>query len=456
MPDSTIYITYYQPDYEYIHREMAKSGVTLSLLWMEYCEQCHASGSIPYKQTQFYKYYRDFVHKTKATMHLEHRPGEIMEVDWAGQKVQMIDTDTGEPVKISIFVSVLPYSGYAYVEGFLSQNQENWTTAHVNAFNFFSGVTRILVPDNLKTGVIKNTRYETVINKTYLELAEYYGTAIIPARPRSPKDKATVEKSVNLVSTWILGALRNQQFLSLREFNEAVHKKLVEFNTKEFQMKDGCRALLFEEEKRYLLPLPEKPFEPATWKTATVQYNYHITVDHKNYSCPYEYIKKKVDVRISRNIVEIFFNGTRIASHPRLYGNSPQYSTVQEHMPLDHQKYVRWDGQRFKKWAGDIGPNTYAVVTSFLTSHKVEQQGYKSCMALLKLADKYSLIRLEKACKYSLSLTDRPSLKSVQIILRSGKDMTVKERDDTMAETTDCSSQYAFTRGPDYYRGGED
>jgi transposase len=446
--------SYQAPDYDYIHTEMAKSGVTLSLLWLEYCEQCRESGLIPYKHTQFYKYYQDFVHKTKATMHLEHKPGEIMEVDWAGQKLQIIDTDTGKPVKVSIFVSVLPYSSYVYVEGFLSQNQENWTTAHVNAYNYFGGVTRILVPDNLKTGVITNTSDDLVINKTYLELAEHYGTAIIPARPRSPKDKATVEKSVNIVSTWILGALRNQQFLSLRECNATIFEKLVEFNNKEFQMKDGCRASLFEREKIYLLPLPEKPYEPAIWKIATVQYNYHITVENKNYSCPYEYIKKKVDVRISRNIVEIFFSGTRIASHPRLHGHFPQYSTVQEHMPPNHQMYVRWDGERFRKWAGSIGPNTYTVVTAFLTSHKVEQQGYKSCMALLKLADKYSIKCIDEACKHALSFTKTPSLKSIQAIIRSGRDKSLI--DEPESEPTELSSQYAFTRGPEYYRKGDD
>jgi len=373
-------ISYQMPDYEYIHREMAKSGVTLSLLWVEYCDHCRGSGLIPYKQTQFNKYFRDFVHKTKATMHLEHKPGEIMEVDWAGKQIHMTDTDTGEPVKVSVFVAVLPYSGYAYVEGFLSQNQENWTAAHVNAYNYFGGVTRILVPDNLKTGVIKNTANETIINKTYLELSEHYGTAIIPARPYSPKDKATVEKSVNIVSTWILAALRNQQFLSLRELNGAIHEKLIEFNNKEFQRKEGCRASWFEEEKNYLLPLPERSYESATWKTATVQYNYHITVENKNYSCPYEYIKQKVDVRISRRIVEIFFNGMRIASHPKLYGHSSQYSTNHEHMPPDHQKYSLWNGERFKKWSRSFGMNTYTVVNFFLTREKVEQQGYKSCI----------------------------------------------------------------------------
>lgn len=452
MPANKSGVTYHIPDYEYIHREMAKSGVTLGLLWLEYCEECSESGLIPYKHTQFYKYYRDFVCKTKATMHLEHKPGEIMEVDWAGQKVIITDTDTGEPVKVSVFVSVLPYSGYAYVEGFLSQNQENWTVAHINAYRYFGGVTRILVPDNLKTGVIKNTVNETIINRTYLELAEHYGTAIIPARPYSPKDKATVEKSVNIVSTWILAALRNQQFLSLHELNEAIHDKLVEFNNKQFQKKEGCRASWFEEEKSYLLPLPEKPYEPAIWKTATVQYNYHITVDNRNYSCPYEYIRHKVDVRITRKIVEIFYQGTRIASHPRLYGNSPRYSTIEEHMPPNHRKYAKWDGERFRKWARNIGPNTYTVVNSFLTGHKVEEQGYKSCMTLLNMEVKHSPKCLEKACKRALSFTERPSLKSIRTILNS-RQKKLPENEPT-DEEADVSSQYAFIRGPDYYRDG--
>ena len=231
-------------------------------------------------------------------------------------------------------------------------------------------------------------------------------------------------------------------------------KKLAEFNNKEFQMKDGCRKSLFDNEKIYLLPLPEKSYEPAIWKIATVQYNYHITVENKNYSCPYEYIRKKVDVRISRNIVEIFFSGIRIASHPRLHGPFPQYSTVQEHMPPNHQMYIKWDGERFRKWARSIGPETYTVVNAFLTSHKVEQQGYKSCMTLLNLSDKYSTKCIEDACNHALSFTKTPSLKSIQAIIRASRNKLVLE--DKEPEQTDLSSQYAFTRGPDYYREGDE
>lgn len=446
-PSENAKLTYKMPDCEYLHREMAKSGVTLTLLWLEYCDQCRESGQIPYKSTQFYKHYSDYVRSTKATMHINRKPGEIMEVDWAGQTAGIVDTDTGKIIPAYVFVAALPYSGYAYVEAFLAQNQECWITAHINAYRFFGGVTRILVPDNLKTGVDKVTKSETTINKTYQEMAEHYGTAVIPCRVRAPKDKSTVEGSVGIISTWILAALRNQQFLSLRELNVAIWEKLTVFLEKPFQKKDGSRAVLFQEEKNFLLPLPAKQFELAAWKIATVQYNYHISVETQNYSVPFEYIKQKVDVRITKNVVEVFFEGNRICSHPRLYGRNNQYSTLEAHMPPEHQQYVAWNGERFKNWAAKVGQNTVTVVRLFLESHKVEQQGYKACMALLKLADKYSIERLEAACTKALSFTERPSYKSIQAILKSGRD---KIQEESVAPVS--SSEYGLTRGADYYR----
>jgi transposase len=258
-PASTRKPAYKIPDWEYVHKELAKSGVTLNLLWAEYCEQCRGSGEVPYKTSQFYFYYSEYVQKSKATMHINHKPGEIMEVDWAGQTAFIQNTDTGQPIKAFIFVAVLPYSGYTYVEAFLSQDQQSWIQAHVNAYGYFGGATRILVPDNLKTGITKHTRHETVVNKAYQEMAEHYRTAVLPARVRSPKDKATVEGNVGIISTWSTAALRNQQFLSLWELNAAIRPKLAEFNAKPFQKKEGSRATLFEEERLFLLPLPEHP-----------------------------------------------------------------------------------------------------------------------------------------------------------------------------------------------------
>ena len=439
---------YKMPDYEYVHREMAKSGMNLQLLWFEYCDKCSENGEIPYQLTQFKKYYREFVVKTKATMHINRRPGELLEVDWAGQTAMIIDTDTGEAIPAYVFVAAFPYSGYAYVGAFLSQNQESWITAHINMYSFFGGATRILVPDNLKTGVEKNTKSETLINKTYHEMAEHYGTAVIPARVRAPKDKPTVEGSVGIISTWILAAIRNQQFLSMRELNLAIKEKLHTFNHKPFQKKDGSRAVAFAEERLFLQPLPERTFELAVWKIATVQYNYHISVDNQNYSVPYEYIKQKVDVRITKNVVEVFSGGNRICSHPRLSGRPNQYDTTQAHMPPDHQKYVQWNGDRFRTWAAKIGANTAVMVNIFLTVNRVEQQGYKACMALLKLADKYSSERLESACAKALSYTPRPSFKSISAILKSGQDK-IENSELTSSKT----SEYGFVRGADYYKG---
>jgi transposase len=440
------------PDYEYVHREMQKSGATLNLLWLEYCDQCREAGEMPYKSTQFNKYYSDFLLKTKATMHLSHKPGEVMQVDWCGQTAFLIDTDTGELIKAYVFVAVLPYSSCAYVEAFLNRDQESWICAHTNAYRYFGGATRILTPDNLKTGVTKNSKDETVINRIYQEMAEHYGTAVLPARPFSPKDKGAVENTVGIVSTFILAALRNQQFFTLPELNQAIWGKLDEFNLKPFQKKTGSRASALEEEKPFLLPLPTHPFEMASWKVATVQFNYHISVESQNYSCPYEYIKQKVNVRLTKNAVEIFYDSNRIASHFRLYGRPNQYSTNEGHMPPDHQQYIQWNRKRFLSWAEKIGPHTMTVIQWFLQQYSVEQQGYKACMALLKLSDKHTPGRVEAACKRVLSFTPQPSLKSIQSVLRSGQDKLLQ--DDGSAPSLPDASAFGFTRGADYYGSG--
>ena len=441
--------SYKTPDYAYVHRELMKPGTTQQLLWMEYCDQCREAGEIPYQLTAFKKHYREYAAQTKATMHIHRKPGETMEVDWVGQTAQIMDCDTGEILDAYVFVAALPYSGYAYAEAFLSREQEAWTAAHVNAYSYFGGVARILVPDNLKTGVIKNTQSELVLNKSYQELAEHYGTAIMPARVRTPKDKATVEGSVGNISSFILAAIRNQKFFTLRELNETIRGKLHAFNHKPFQKKDGSRATWFAEEKAALLPLPRDPFELAVWKVATVAFNYHISVDEQFYSVPFDLIKRRVDVRLTRNVVEVLFEGNRICSHVRLYGRRGQYSTQEAHMPPDHQKYTQWNGERFRKWADKIGPNTAVVVEGILTGYKVEQQGYRACMALLKLEDQYSQQRLESACTRALEYSPRPSYKTIQLILKSGQDKIVQA-----AVTAPEPSPFGFTRGAGYYGKG--
>jgi hypothetical protein len=312
-------------------------------------------------------------------------------------------------------------------------------------------VARILVPDNLKTGVTKNTRAEVVLNKSYQEMAEHYGTAIIPARVHTPKDKATVEGAVGNVSSYILAAIRNQKFFTLRELNDVIRERLYAFNHKPFQKKDGSRATWFAEERASLLPLPRNPFELAEWKSATVAFNYHIAVDEQFYSVPFEYIKRRVEVRLTRSVLEVFFEGSRICSHVRLQGRRGQYSTQEAHMPPNHQQYLQWNGERFSKWAVKIGQNAAMVVESILAGYKVEQQGYRACMALLKLSDQYSPQRLESACAKALDYTSRPSYKAIATILKSGQDRISK---DTAASVE--PSAFGFTRGAEYYKGGDE
>lgn len=437
--------TYRMPDYDYVYREMQRNGVTLNLLWLEYCDVCITAGETPYQSTQFNKHYSDYLTKKNATMHLNHKPGELMQVDWAGDTISVTDTDTGEDIAAYVFVATLPFSGYSYVEAFFSMDQEAWTQAHVNAYRYFGGVSRIVQCDNLKTGVERHGRNDVELNRSYRELAEHYGTAVIPARVRAPRDKAMVEGTVGVISTYILAALRNARFLSLSKLNRAIWERLESFNHKPFQKKEGNRALLFEEEKPFLLPLPAKPYELATWKIATVSPNYHIAIDGMNYSVPYEYIRQKVDIRLTRDAVEVFYDGNRIGSHRRLYGRKNQYSTFEDHMPPNHQQYMQWNAERFIRWATKIGENTEKVIRAILSGYKVEQQGYKTCIALLKLHDKYTAQRLESACTKALSFTPKPTFKHIQAILASGQD---KPQDES---TNPISSQYGFTRGADYY-----
>ena len=437
------------PDCDYIHKELAKPSVTLSLLWHEYCDECRLAKEVPYMYTRFCTTYRTHVIANKATMRIHRKPGEKQEVDWAGNTAKIINNITGEIIKAYVFVTTLPYSGYSYVEAFTDMTTESWITAHINAYNYFDGVTKILVPDNLKTGVTKVEKHNNpIINKVYQEMAEHYDTVVIPARVRKPKDKSSVEGSVGVISTWILAALRHQQFFSLYDLNGSIKEKLVEFNQKPFQKKEGCRESVFlNEEKITLTPLPSTAYELSSWKIATVQFNYHISVDKMHYSVPYEYIKHKVDVRITKNIIEVFYKNNRICSHIRLNGRIGQYKTLPEHMPDNHKKYLEWNGERFVSWAGSIGPNTKLVIQSILASYKIEQQGYKACMGLLKAADKHSVSRLEAACTKALTYSPQPTYRSVKTILKTGSDKTSDESNKT------STSNHGFTRGSDYYRG---
>ena len=232
---------YTEPDYPYIHRELAKPGVTMALLWEEYCRKCHEAGETPYMSTQFGDKYRRWARVTKATMRIQHKPGDAMQVDWAGDTLPVYDPVTGEQSSAYLFVAVLPCSCYTYAEACEDMKTENWLACHVHAFQYFGGVTRLLIPDNCKTATTANTRYKTVLNRSYQELAEYYGTAIVPARVRKPQDKSAAETSVRFAQTWIIAALRERKFFSIREVNEAIMEKLEELNNRPFQRMAGMR-----------------------------------------------------------------------------------------------------------------------------------------------------------------------------------------------------------------------
>ena len=440
------------PDYAYIRKELLRNGVTKKLLWTEYIEDCRANGEEPLMYSQFCYHIQQDEQKHRATMHINRKPGEQVEVDWAGDPAKIIDPDTGEITEAWIFVGVMTYSQYAFVEAFINEQQKSWITAHVHMYEFFGGVTPILVSDNAPTATKRkqSDKYESVLIKSYEELAQHYNTAIIPARVRAPKDKPSVEGNVGHVSTWITAALRNEQFFSLEELNQEIRKKLKKYNAASFQKKEGSRQKLFlEDEKPLLMPLPATRFELAEHRTATVQFNYHIAVDKMYYSVPYQYIKDKVDVRVTDTTIEIFKDFRRIASHKRLYGRPGQYSTVLEHMPPDHQKYLEWNGDRFRKWAETIGINTYKVVNSILTSGRVEQQSYRACMGLLKLAERKSSQQLENACAKALQYSNSPSYKSIKNILAADRGA----KSEAPQKQTNESSQSGITRGARYYGG---
>jgi len=441
-PDSKVL-----PDFEYVHRELARKGVNLKLLWSDYASACKAADQNYLQYAQFCVRYRKFAQKSKATMHINHKPGEKCSVDWAGTTINFYDRETGEELPAYLFVGVLNCSKYIFAQAFPSQKITHWISAHVQMFNYFQGVPRIIVPGNCKTAVVKASLDDPQLNRSYMEMAEHYHCAIVPARPRKPKDKPAAEKSVDIATTWILAALRDQLFFCLADLNQAIQEKLGIINNKPFQKLSGSRRSAFlGEEAATLQPLPQTPFEMAVWKTATAGFNYHIEVEKSFYSLPFRYIKYKVDIRLTARVVEIFHNGQRICSHPRYYGKPGHYETNPAHMPADHKSYLEWDSQRFRSWARKIGPNTVAVVEAVLASRTIEQQNYRSCFGLLKLADKHSESRLEAACAKAMAL-ETPAYSVIKNILKSGRDLA----EPTSSAPVRPMKIHRNVRGNDYY-----
>jgi transposase len=405
------------PSMDYIHRERKKKGVTLQLLWYEY-KQATPDG---YQYSQFCELYRRWVKKLDVCLRQQYRAGEKLFVDYAGQTIPVNDPITGEITQAQLFVATLGASNYTFAEASFSQDLPSWIKAHVHAFGFFGGVPQILVPDNLKAGVTNPCRYEPDINPTYQDLAQHYGTVVIPARAGKPRDKAKAESAVLVAERWILAALRNHSFFSLEELNKAISEKLRDFNNRTFQKLDTTRKALFESlDKRALKPLPERPYEYAEWKKARVNIDYHIELDHHYYSVPYQLVKEQVDVRLTKSTIEILFKNRRVASHPRSYRRGA-FTTSKDHMSKVHQRYLEWTPSRIIRWASHHGPHTEKLITHILESRPHPQQGFRSCLGIMRLAKRYSSQRLEAACARAILIRGY-SYKSVESILKNRLD----------------------------------
>ena len=431
------------PDWAEVHRELARKSVTLQLLHLEY-KQRSPTG---YQYTQFCRHYHAWRARLDVVLRQEHRAGERCFIDFAGQTVPIVDPRTGEVVmEAQIFVAVLGASNFTYAEALPSQELAHWIGAHVNAFEAFGGASEILVPDNLRSGVTRAHRYEPEINATYLEMAAHYGCAVIPARPYRPRDKAKAEAGVLVVERWLLAALRNMTFFSLAELNAAIRTKLAALNARPFKKLPGSRKSLFEElERPALRPLPQARYEFATWKSATVNIDYHVEVERHYYSVPYQLAREHVDVRLSRSTVELFLRGRRVASHLRSDARG-RHTTTAEHMPESHRRHLEWTPGRIVRWAERTGPQTASLVTAVMGSRPHPEQGYRSCLGIMRLGRRFGDERLEAACTRALAASAL-SYRSVESILKHGLD------GQPLPETTTDLTPRAHenVRGPGYY-----
>lgn len=430
------------PDWPTVHRELKRKGVTLFLLWEEY-KAAHPEG---FHYSWFCQQYRRFAGRVDLVMRQSHRAGECTFIDYAGQTVPVVDPETGEARAAEIFVAVLGASNYTFAEASWTQSLPDWIGSHQRAFTFFGGVTETLVPDNLKAGVTHPHRYESDLNRTYAEMAAHYGVAVVPTRVAKPKDKAKVEAGVLIVERWILARLRHQTFFSLEALNRAIAELLPLLNGRAFKKLPGCRQSLFETlERPVLSPLPDTPYVFATWKKARVSIDYHIEVERRYYSVPYQLVKCEVEARISERTVEVFHRNRRVASHRRAAKVS-HYTTLTEHMPRPHREYAEWTPQRLVNWAGESGPATAELIGKILASRRHPQQGFRSCLGILRLSKTHGVQRLEAACQRALHI-GAAGYKSVESILKHKLD----QKPLPAKAPEPLAIVHDNLRGPDYY-----
>lgn len=413
-----------RPDWSIVRKELGgHKGVTLMLLWQEY-KECYPEG---YEYSQFCKLYRRWRRSLDLSMRQTHRAGEKLFVDYAGTTVPVFHSESREVRQASIFVAVLGASNYTYAEATWSQQLPDWIGSHVRAFEFIEGVSEIVVPDCLKSGVTKPCNYEPEINRTYQEMAEYYDLAVIPARPKKPKDKPKVEQGVLFVTRWILARLRKQIFLSLAALNRVIRKLLIRLNDRPFRKLPGCRRSLYEMLDRPALdPLPEQPFEFAEWSRPKVNIDYHVDIDRHYYSVPFQLRGERMDARFTSTTVEIFFKRNRVASHIRSFRQG-RHTTDPAHMPEKHRQHLKWSPSRFIQWAKKIGPHTGEYVRTILETRRHPEQGYRSCLGIMRLAKTFGKNRLEFACKRAATFR-RYSYTYVFNILKKGLDRKEKKK----------------------------
>lgn len=386
---------YTEPDMEYIHREMQKKGVTLTLLWEEYKTE-HPDGLM---FTQFCTRYRAFRKTNDVYMRKIYKAGDRVMVDWAGDTMSYTD-DVGREHAVYLFVAALPASAYLYVEPFRDMAQQAWIDGHVHAFEYFGGVPRIIVPDNAKTAVSKADIHDPETNRTYADMARHYAAAIVPTRVRKPKDKAPVETGVQIAERRIIAKLRKRQFHSFDEVWGAVRNELEEVNRKPFQKLPGSRLSVFKEtEQPELRPLPPVRYECADWKQVRAGMDYHIQYDEHFYSVPYLYAGRQLELRATANAIEVFSDHERIASHLRSYASQVRYVTLPEHMPSNHRAMADWTPERFQAWAGKFGPDTQSYISFLLKRREHPEQAFKTCAGILRMGESLSTTGMEAVCR---------------------------------------------------------
>ena len=434
------------PDWAYIKNELRHKGVTLQLLHHVYLE--HNPGG--YQYSQFSRLYHQWRRHLDVVLRQDHVAGQKMFIDFPGQTVPIYDRESQTAVmQAQIFVSVLGASNLLYAEALPSQQLVPWVNAHAHAFAFYGGCVEVVVIDNLPSGVTKAHRYEPIVNESYLDMASHFGVAVVPARPYKPRDKAKVESAVLLVERWILARLRHHRFYSLGELNLAISELLTVVNSKPFKKMPGSRRSVFEEiEKPALRPLPTRPYEFATFvRGRKVGIDYHVEVDYHYYSVPYQHTGERVDIRLTASVVEIFLRGKRIASHLRSYARH-KHTTDPAHRPESHRRHLEWPPERIVSWAEKTGPQTAALVKGVMESRPHPEQGYRSCLGIIRLGKRYGERRLEAACKRALTVRAL-SYRSVESILKNGLDE--KPLPDYAARPAD-RRHHENLRGPDYYK----